>query len=474
VISRRGVIAVTAGLLAIAIAGLGSMPATGARPAGKPPKLHHVFIIVLENKNYADTFAAKSKARYLSRKLVAKGELLTRYYGTAHDSLANYIAMVSGQGPNPQTQADCQLYTEFVPGLLSAAGQYLGQGCVFPPGVENIGNQLEGGGYVWKAYQQAMNKQTSGDHGTPGPCRHPGINGNDSGNGAFTDGYVTKHNPFVYFHSIIDFASCAKHDVDLSKLGPDLRHESNTPSYSFITPTMCNDGHNEPCDNGNKGGLTQIDQFLRHQVPRILHSPAYENHGLLMILVDEAHSIDDCISHPCPTGSDPSGCCGEVQGPNTPNNGGIEPGVGGGRTGAVLLSPCIKPGTVNKTPYNHYSMLRSVEDNFGLPHLGYAGTQGLKPFGRKTLNRASCGEQMHLHATPAQAAAKQRQGFHFRVTSPLHRCRTGVRIRFAHQRAQTGRRGRAVIHAKLHNPGRHIAAAREPGCRDGRATVLAT
>ena len=56
-------------------------------------------------------------------------------------------------------------------------------------------------------------------------------------------------------------------------------------------------------------------------------------------------------------------------------------GPGGGRIGAVLLSPFIAPGTVSDVPYNHYSLLRSVEDIFGLPHLGYAGVAGLKAFG---------------------------------------------------------------------------------------------
>ncbi|HEX9129848.1 MAG TPA: alkaline phosphatase family protein, partial [Gemmatimonadaceae bacterium] len=75
-----------------------------------------------------------------------------------------------------------------------------------------------------------------------------------------------------------------------------------------------------------------------------------------------------------------SACCGEPPGPNT-----INPGVngpGGGRTGAVLLSRFIKPGTVSNVPYNHYALLRSIEDVFGLHHLGYAGQPGLASFGR--------------------------------------------------------------------------------------------
>jgi hypothetical protein len=57
-------------------------------------------------------------------------------------------------------------------------------------------------------------------------------------------------------------------------------------------------------------------------------------------------------------------------------------GPGGGRVGAVLVSPLIKPGTVSKAAYNHYALLRSIEDFFDLEHLGYAGQKGLKSFGK--------------------------------------------------------------------------------------------
>jgi hypothetical protein len=54
---------------------------------------------------------------------------------------------------------------------------------------------------------------------------------------------------------------------------------------------------------------------------------------------------------------------------------------GGGRIGAVLLSRFIKPGTVSEVPYNHYSLLKSVEDIFGVGHLGYAQQRSVVPFG---------------------------------------------------------------------------------------------
>jgi hypothetical protein len=55
----------------------------------------------------------------------------------------------------------------------------------------------------------------------------------------------------------------------------------------------------------------------------------------------------------------------------------------------VLLSPYIKAGSVNETPYNHYSMLRSIEDIFGLPHLADAAPTGLKPFEEDVFNQPS-------------------------------------------------------------------------------------
>src|ERR1700736_3135388 len=83
--------------------------------AQRPP-IRHVFTIVLENKGYAETFGPNSPAPYLSKQLTAQGELLTNYYAIGHNSLDNYIALVSGQAPNIITQSDCQIYQDFVPG----------------------------------------------------------------------------------------------------------------------------------------------------------------------------------------------------------------------------------------------------------------------------------------------------------------------------------------------------------------------
>src|SRR3954452_11409944 len=94
------------------VACLCALPAAQASAALPPIK--HVWIVVLENENYDTTFGPNSKAPYLAKTLTSQGRLLTQYYGIGHFSLDNFIAMVSGQPPNAQTQADCIFYNEFV------------------------------------------------------------------------------------------------------------------------------------------------------------------------------------------------------------------------------------------------------------------------------------------------------------------------------------------------------------------------
>jgi phospholipase C len=359
--------------------------AVPAPAAKRPPHIKHVFILVLENQNYETTFGADPPSPYLANRLTSRGELLKQYYAIAHESNPNYLAMISGQSPNGETQSDCQDYSEFAPGTPTMDGQYIGQGCVYPNGVETIANQLEDSGYTWRGYMQDMNASTpAGDPEVS--CRHPAVGApDDTQQAGADDQYATRHNPFVYFHQIIDFDTCAQNDVDLRHLRRDLKHERTTPNYSFITPDLCNDAHDSPCPNGRPGGMEQATTFLRKWVPRIRHSRAFRHRGLLMVTFDEAEDVGGS--------ADASACCDEQPGPNTINPGGPTPGPGGGRIGSVLLSPCIRPGTVNNDPYNHYSMLRWVEDNFGQPHLGYAGQSGLKGFDAKVLNRHRCGRR---------------------------------------------------------------------------------
>lgn len=336
--------ALAAALLASCAVSTGGGP---ARPTVAPP-VRHVFVVDLENRGYAAAFGPGSPAPYLSRRLTAQGQLLTRYYATAHDSLPNYVAQISGQGPNPQTQADCRVYSRFVRTGTVTPQQAVGEGCVYPRTVRTVADQLDAHHLTWRGYMEDM--------GTP--CRHPALGTADRTQRARVGNqYAARHDPFVYFASITGTAGCARHVVDLSRLAADLASVRTTPNLGYIVPNLCNDGHDSPCVDGRPGGLVTADTWLRTWVPRILASPAYRKDGLLVVTFDEA-------------GNSAAGCCGEGPGPNAPLPGGY--GFGGGRTGAVVLSPFVAPGGRNDTPYNHYSLLRTVEDVFGLAPLGYA------------------------------------------------------------------------------------------------------
>jgi hypothetical protein len=383
-------------LLAVSLAAeAGSRVAHQVAHGAKPP-IKHVFVIVLENKGFDETFGAESQAPYLGKTLPSRGVLLTQYFGTTHYSLGNYIAMISGQAGNPQTQGDCERYTEFALKGVTADGQAIGSGCLYPATIKTLADQLQARGLQWKAYMEDMGNDPAREALV---CAHPMPNTMDLTQSASApservprgDQYATRHNPFVYFHSIIDSPACATHVVNLSALQNDLATVQSTPNFVFITPNLCHDGHDAPCKNGEPGGLVSADTYLKELVPQILQSPAYQQDGLLVVTFDEGEVsetpngqggfIDRAIG---------ASCCEQQPGPNfgpfpqTIRDGEyleIFDSFGGDRTGAVLLSPFLDAGRVSTTPFNHYSLLKSLEDVFGIDqHLGYAAQAGLVGF----------------------------------------------------------------------------------------------
>lgn len=359
------------GLVALLLTG-GALAQAAAPASVAPPPIRHVFVIVLENQSFATTFARNSRAPYLARTLAAQGAVLTHYYGIGHASLANYVAMISGQAPNEATQLDCPVFSEFQPSAphLNADGQLPGVGCVYPSAVRTIADQLEAAGLSWKAYLEDMGNDPARE---PAACGHVAIGAQDpTASPRVGDQYATKHNPFVYFHSIIDARGrCAASVVSLKALRQDLESAERTANFSFIVPNLCNDGHDKPCIDGRPGGLHEIDLFLKEWVPLITASPAFRADGLLVITFDESDSSSEQGS---------TACCGERALPGARYRPGFS-GPGGGQIGAVVLSRFVRAGTVSHVPYNHYSLLKTIETIFALPPLGYAGAQGLAAFG---------------------------------------------------------------------------------------------
>jgi hypothetical protein len=350
--------------------------ALASKRAFRPPRVRHIFVIVLENQGYAATFGTPSADPYLAQTLPGRGALLEQYFATGHASNDNYVSLVSGQPPNAQNQGDCPAFDNFTGAMMLSSGVETGTGCVYPAEVPNIGTQLTARSLTWKAYQEDMGNLPNREAAA---CGHPNVGSTDETQKATAgDGYATRHDPFVYFHSVIDEQGyCDKHVVALGSpsgamppsalrgetgLATDLATAARTPRFSFITPNLCNDGHDFPCTNQPSGAsaLADIDQFLETWVPKITSSPAFRHNGLLEIVFDEAAN------------SETEACCEEMAGPGSP-----EPGItgpGGGRVGAVLLSPFIAPGTVSKTSYNHYSSLATWESLLGLSRLAYAAS----------------------------------------------------------------------------------------------------
>jgi hypothetical protein len=363
-------------LAAATVALLSACGASIARkaPAYRLPPVKHVFVIMLENESYSSTFGDPAAYPYLARTLAKRGERLANYYATGHDSNDNYISIVSGQPPNTSNQADCPTFEDFTGNTLLANGVESGTGCLYPANVLTIGNQLSAKHLSWKGYMEDMGNDP---HRESAACGHPRVNAPDGTQAAEPgDGYATRHDPFVYFHSVIDKQRyCDTHVVALGTptgaipatalpgetgLATDLRRTSSTPAFSFIVPNLCNDGHDYPCINQQSGASAgaDIDSFLQSWVPTIMRSPAFKQGGLLEITFDEAADADS------------SACCGEAPGP-----GAAQPGIGGpggGRVGALLISPFIKGGTVDRRAYDHYSSLASWEALFGLKRLAYA------------------------------------------------------------------------------------------------------
>ena len=163
--------------------------------------IKHVWLIILENKSYDETFTGLNQNSYLWQTLPRQGALLTNYYGTGHFSMDNYISLVSGQAPSYAVQDDCSTTANMTnnnsgiittgtvgtgtdtdgtadnsgtyttsPNATNASNGNYGQllahggidaslsnnGCVYPTDVTTLFNQYNAAGVTWKAYAQDL------------------------------------------------------------------------------------------------------------------------------------------------------------------------------------------------------------------------------------------------------------------------------------------------------------------------------
>jgi acid phosphatase len=180
----------------------------------------------------------------------------------------------------------------------------------------NIADQVESSGRTWKGYMENM----------PSPCYL-----GDSGT------YAQRHNPFVYYNDIrTNTTRCNKDDVPLTQFDTDLSN-NQLPALAWITPNLCNDGHD--C------AASTADTFLGNEVNKILSSPAFDSNSLLVITFDE--------------GTTTASCCGL-------------PSSAGGKIATLLIGNLVKPGYQDATPYSHYSLVKTIEQGWGLSELNHA------------------------------------------------------------------------------------------------------
>ena len=333
-------------------------------------------MIALADKGFAESFGAGSKAPYLARELRRKGVLLRNYHATAHGSLPNLIGLLSGQAANPELATGCSALTPFAAaGAPAKDGQVRGRGCVFPASVPTLPEQLDAKKLPWRAYVEGSDRPAGAP---PGPCPAPAVA--PDGTAPAVD-----RNPFAFFAGITAAPDCTARIAGLGALTADLAlAPAQAPALSVVLPGPCLAGREGACPAGEPDGIARADAWLREVVPQLLAAPSHADDTMVVITFDQARATGPK--------ADFASCCGQRRGVNEPQSTDPQaPAEGGGRVGALVLSPRARMGAVSSVPYNHFALLRTIEHAFDLEPLGLASADGVSPFGDDVLARADPG-----------------------------------------------------------------------------------
>ena len=246
IISRSASVAFAVGLLILSfsLAGCAGGAANVAPPTPTPgqanPQFGHVFIVVEENFGYADVIGSSSMPYFNS--LANKYGLATNYYANLHPSIPNYFEMTAGK---TLTIDDSQTPQSF------------------PVSDDNVVRELLAAGKTWKSYAEDLPSA--------------GYIGGDTGN------YLVRHNPLAYMKDVQNTSAQGQNLVPFSEFAADLP-TANLPQYSFIVPNRCNDAHDCP--------LSTADTWLKNNIDPLINSPVFQKDGLLIIVFDEASTLD--------------------------------------------------------------------------------------------------------------------------------------------------------------------------------------
>ncbi|MDR0345110.1 MAG: alkaline phosphatase family protein [Nocardiopsaceae bacterium] len=260
----------------------------GASPAAAAPAHYaHVIWIIMENKSLSQVLGSPDSP-FLNQ-LGNQCGIATNDTAISHPSLPNYIAMTSG---SPQ-------------GITDDASP-----SAHPLAVPSIFSQLGGG---WRGLDESMKSN----------CEQA------------NDGlYAVRHNPAAYYTNIRTV--CDQRDIPLtssSNLTTDL-----SARFTFITPDVCDDEHDNCAGGGAAGELRTGDAFLASFVPKVLSSPEYTSGTTaVFITFDEGEDATNKVF-------------------------------------TVVVAPTVTPGTVSAQSFSHFSMLRTTEEMLHLPLIAGAQT----------------------------------------------------------------------------------------------------
>jgi phospholipase C len=334
--------------------------ADGAAPpsgAAKIPRYEHIFVIIEENKSYSEIIGEHSIATNINAFAEQYGQA-TQFYAEVHPSEGNYVAMLGGDtfGIHDDDAYYCK------PGLQDRFCPKAGKEGYVDHTVSTVSlaDQLESHGLTWKAYMESI--PDPGSDAARWPTRDKPVPGLPP------ELYAVKHNGFMTFKRVQDDPQRAQKIVGFDVLEHDLA-SGELPSYAHIVPNQCNDMHGRegpdaPADctkaNGGADLIRRGDRMAGKLVNEIMQSRVWASAGNVAIVItfDENGKAE----RDAPV----QGCCGWD--PRSAAN------FGGGRIPTIVITNHGVRGVRDATPYNHYSLLRTTEDAFGIDeHLRNAG-----------------------------------------------------------------------------------------------------
>ncbi len=312
------------------------------------PRYKYMFVIIAENKAYKQIIDSPNAPKYTQ--FAKTYGSASNFYGEVHPSEANYVAMLGGS--NFGIHDDDAFYCK--PGSIDPFCGHAKER-EYPNHTiadQSLMAQLEAKGLTWKGYFEDI----------PSPGSKVVVYPN-----AVSARYAVKHNGFMNFKTVQDDPKIAEKIVGLDQFSQDLR-SGKVPNYSHIILNQCNEMHGLAECRGDAKLIQHGDAEIAKLVEQIMHSAiwAQSDNSAIVLTFDEDNNP---AQKP-----DPQGCC-NVE-PKSKAN------YGGGHIATVVITNHGPRGVVDPTPYNHYSLLRTTEDAFGITdYLKEAGNnaKGIKP-----------------------------------------------------------------------------------------------